>query len=82
MSFDFAKAIEKLGEAVNSGFSYAERCKKAQSETEIIKDWKKQQKAVDSAEHIILIAYKYFNSFNKNDQEQFEKYFEKFWDNN
>lgn len=40
MAFDIAKAIEKLGEAVNSGFSYAERCKKHQSETEIIKDHK------------------------------------------
>lgn len=82
MTFDFAKAIEKLGEAVNSGFSYAERCKKHQSETELIKDWKRQQKAIDSAEKLILIAYKYFNAFAEDDKEQFEKCFEKFWSNN
>lgn len=82
MAFDFAKAIEKLGDAVNSGFSYAERCKKQQSETELIKDWKKQQKAIDSAEHLILISYKYFSTFDEDDKEQFKKHFEKFWSNN
>lgn len=78
MAFDVAKAIEKLGEAVNSGFSYAERCKERQAETEIIKDRKKLQKAVDCAEHIILIAYRYFSTFSKDDQDEFKDYFEKF----
>ena len=82
MSFDFAKAIEKLGEAVNSGFSYAERCKKSQSETEIIKDRKKLQIGIDCAEHIILISYKYFSQFSEEDQEDYIKYFKKFWGNN
>lgn len=82
MSFDFTRAIEKLGEAVSSGFSYAERCKKHQSETEIIKDWKRQQRAIDSAEYLILIAYKYFNTFNEDDKEEFKKHFENFWKNN
>lgn len=82
MAFDIAKAIEKLGEAVNSGFSYAERCKKQQSETEIIKDHKKLQKGIDSAEHLILISYRYFNQFSEEDQKEYKKYFKKFWKNN
>lgn len=78
MAFDIAKAIEKLGEAVNSGFSYATRCKERQSETEIIKDWKKQQKAIDNAEHLILVSYKYFSTFSEDDKNDFKDYFEKF----
>lgn len=78
MPFDIAKAIEKLGEAVNSGFSYAERCKEHQSETEIIKDRKKLQKAVDNAERLILVAYKYFSTFSKEDKKEFEDLLEKF----
>lgn len=78
MPFDIAKAIEALGEAVNSGFSYAERCKEKQSETEIIKDRKKLQKAVDNAEKLILVAYKYFNTFEEEDKKDFENYVEKF----
>lgn len=82
MAFDIAKAIEKLGEAVNSGFSYAERCKKHQSETEIIKDHKKLQIGIDCAEHLILISYRYFDKFSEEDQKDYEKYFKKFWRNN
>lgn len=78
MAFDVAKAIEKLGEAVDSGFSYAERCKKSQSETEIINDWKKQQKAINYAEKLILVFSKYLDNLSKDDREEFEKLFEKF----
>lgn len=78
MAFDVAKAIEALGEAVNSGFSYAERCKKSQSETELIKDWKRQQKAIDYAEKLILVFSKYIDNLSETDQKDFEELFEKF----
>lgn len=78
MPFDFAEAFKAFGEAVKSGFSYAERCKKSQSETEIIKDRNKLQKAVDYAEKIILLSGQYHGSFNEDDKKEFEKLFEKF----
>ena len=78
MAFDFAKAFEVFVEAVKNGFSYAERCKKSQSETEVIKDRKKLQKAVDYAEKLIVISGKYHNQFSDEDKEDFSKNFEKF----
>ena len=38
MAFDVPKAIEKLAEAVKSGFRYAEEAKEHQSETEVLKE--------------------------------------------
>jgi hypothetical protein len=50
MVFDFAKAIEKVGEAIKSGFSYAEKAKEHQSETQIVKDKKRLKKATNIAQ--------------------------------
>lgn len=78
MAFDVPKAIEALGKATEKGFSYAEKAKERQSETEIIKDRKKLQKAVNIAEHIILLAYKYYFMFSKDDKKDFENLLEDF----
>lgn len=55
MVFDFAKAIEKVGEAIKSGFSYAEKSKEHQSETQILKDKKRLKKATNVAQEIFRL---------------------------
>lgn len=82
MTFDVAKAIEKLSEAVKSGFRFAETAKKHQSESAILKDRKQLQKAVNYAEKLILLAYKYYANFSDDDKKDFEYLLEKFLENN
>ena len=62
MAFDIAKAVESIGQAVEGGFSYAEKAKENQSETEIIKINKRYVKALNTAEKLILLTYRYFNN--------------------
>ena len=71
MTFDVPKAIEKLAEAVKSGFRYAEEAKGRQSETEVIKQNKRYRKAIDAAEHIIIMMYPSFTPKNKEMEERF-----------
>lgn len=78
MPFDVAKAIESIGKAAESGFSYAEKSKESQSETAILKDRDNLQKAVNVSEKIILLTYRYYSQFTKADQKEFNMYVEKF----
>lgn len=78
MAFDFAKAIEKVGEAIKNGFSYAEKVKEKQSETEILKDRKNLQKAVDISEEIIEIMFKYLPLYLEQDADDLQKLVKKF----
>lgn len=64
------KAVEALGEAIKSGFSFAAKCKDKQSETELLKDRKRLQKAVDYAEEIIELMYKYLPLYQEEDSEE------------
>ena len=82
MVFDFAKAIEKVGEAIKSGFSYAEKAKEHQSETQIIKELKKLEKAVNAAEKMFNIFFQYFDKLSDEDKQEIEKLLEKFQENN
>lgn len=78
MAFDIAKAIESIGGAVNSGFSYAEKAKDKQSESEIIKTNKRYVKALNVAEELILLTYRYYNDFKEKDQEHYSDLIQKF----
>lgn len=78
MPFDVAKAIEKVGEAIKNGFSYAEKVKEKQSETAILKDRKNLQKAVDIAEEIIEIMFKYLPLYLEQDADDLQKLVKKF----
>ena len=78
MAFDFAKAIEKVGEAIKNGFSYAEKVKEKQSETAILKDRKNLQKAVDISEEIIEIMFKYLPLYLEQDADDLQKLVKKF----
>lgn len=82
MVFDVAKAIEKLSEAVKSGFRLAETAKKHQSESAILKDRKQLQKAVNYAEQLILLMYPTFKAKDEKEQKEFENLLEKFLENN
>ena len=82
MAFDVPKAIEKLAEAVKSGFHYAEEAKEHQSETQIIKELKKLEKAVDTAEKMFNIFFRYFDKLEEDDRKSIEKMLKKFQRNN
>lgn len=78
MPFDVPKAIEALGKATDSGFSFAKTVKEKQSETAILKDRDSLQKAVNIAEKIILLIYRYYDTFSKEDKKEFNNLLEKF----
>lgn len=82
MPFDVAKAIEVIGNAVKSISDYAKTAKKRQSETQIIKELKKLEKAVDVAEKMFNIFFKYFDDLSEDDQKAIEKMLAKFQRNN
>ena len=82
MAFDVAKAIEKLAEAVKSGFRFAETSREHQSETAILKDREQLQKAVNYAEQLILLMYPTFKAKDEKEQKEFENLLEKFLENN
>lgn len=79
---DIAKALEKIGEAFKSLFDFAETAKNRQSETEVIKDRKKLEKAVNAAEKMFNIFFQYFDKLSDEDKKEIEKLLEKFQKNN
>ena len=78
MPFDVAKAIETVGNAVKSISDYAKTAKKRQSETQIIKELKQLEKAVDVAEEIIEIMFKYLPLYLEQDADDLQKLVKKF----
>lgn len=78
MLIGISKAVEAFGEAVESGFSFATKCKENQSETELLKDRKRLQKAVDYSEKIIEIMYKYLPLYEQEDSEELTDLVKKF----
>lgn len=79
---DIAKALEKIGEAFKSLFDFAETAKTRQSETQIIKELKKLEKAVNAAEKMFNIFFQYFDKLSDEDKKEIEKLLEKFQENN
>ena len=79
---DIAKALEKIGEAFKSLFDFAETAKNRQSETEVIKDRRKLEKAVNAAEKMFNIFFQYFEKLSDEDKKEIEKLLEKFQENN
>lgn len=79
---DIPKAIEAIGDAFKSVFDYAKTAKTKQSETQIIKELKKLEKAVDTAEKMFNIFFKYFDDLSEDDQKAIEKMLAKFQRNN
>ena len=82
MPFDVAKAIETVGDAVKGISDYAKTAKKPQSETQIIKELKKLEKAVDTAEKMFNIFFRYFDRLEEEDKKEIERMLKKFQRNN
>lgn len=72
------EALEVIGNAIKSISDSFAVSKKRQSETEILKEKKRLKKAVDIAENIIQLIYKYLPLMTEEDIEDFKKYVEKF----
>lgn len=72
------EALEVIGNAIKSISDSFAVLKKRQSETEILKEKKRLKKAVDIAEDIIQLIYKYLPLMTEEDIEDFKKYVEKF----
>lgn len=72
------EALEVIGNAIKSISDSFAVFKKRQSETEILKEKKRLKKAVDIAENIIQLTYKYLPLMTEEDVEDFKKYVEKF----
>ena len=80
--FDISDAIKSVGEAFASLFDFAETAKTRQSETQIIKELKKLEKAVNAAEKMFNIFFQYFEKLSDEDKKEIEKLLEKFQENN
>ena len=72
------EALEVIGNAIKSVSDSFAVLKKRQSETEILKEKKRLKKAVDIAENIIQLIYKYLPLMSEEDVEDFKRYVEKF----
>ena len=75
-------AVKSVGEAIKSLFDYADTAKNRQSETQIIKELKKLEKAVNAAEKMFNIFFQYFEKLSDEDKKEIEKLLEKFQENN
>ena len=89
--FDIPKAIEAISNVFKSALDFAETAKERQSETEIIKERKSKKKiiienkrlkkAVNIAEKIFRIFFKYFDKLTKKDREKVEELIDEFEEN-
>lgn len=82
MPLDITEAVKAIGEAFKSLFDFAETAKTRQSETQIIKELKKLEKAVNAAEKMFNIFFQYFEKLSDEDKKEIEKLLEKFQENN
>lgn len=80
--FDISLAASKVSDAFKSLFDYAETAKERQSETQLIKELKKSQKAIDTAEKMFQIFFKHVEALPSEDKVQIERLLKKFLENN
>ena len=71
-------ALEVIGNAIKSISDSFAVLKKRQSETEILKEKKRLKKAVDIAEEIIEIMFKYLPLYLEQDADDLQKLVKKF----
>lgn len=72
------EALEAIGNAIKSISDSFAVLKKRQSETEILKEKKRLKKAVDIAEEIIEIMFKYLPLYLEQDADDLQKLVKKF----
>lgn len=78
--FDFANAIQSVGEAFKSLTNYLKQSKVQQAETEIIKENKRRLKALNIAEDILLYIDKFQTRFTSDEWIKYVKLKDKFYD--
>ncbi len=71
-------AVEAVSNAIKSVFDYAGKAKERQSETEIIKEKRDLEDAVNTAEEIIELFDKYQTYLSDDDWKSFKKLVKKF----
>lgn len=67
------EAVAKVGEAVKSLFDYVKETKEHQSETQVIKEFKRLKKATNIAEQIFYVTDCYIPYFSEDDKKKYEK---------
>lgn len=80
--FDISDAIKSVGEAFTSLFNWLKANKDTLAETQIIKELKKREKAVNIAEKMFNIFFKYIDNLSQEDKEIIIKLLKKFQENN
>ena len=75
-------AIKAVFDSLPYFFSFAKTRKEHQSESEVIKDREKLQKASDVAEDILILAFKYKRYMTEKDQKKLLYLLRKFKKNN
>lgn len=78
--FDFANAIQSVGEAFKSLTNYLKQSKVQQAETEIIKENKRRLKALNIAEDILLYIDNFQTRFTADEWIKYVKLKDKFYD--
>lgn len=71
-------AVEAVSNAVKSVFDFASTAKENQSETEVIKEKRDLEDAVNTAEEIIELFHKYQTYLSDDDWKSFKKLVKKF----
>ena len=73
-----SSAVKSVFDLLSDFFSFAKTEKEHQSESEVIKDRKKLQKASDIAEDILILAVKYKKVMTQKDQRTLLRYIKAF----
>lgn len=76
--FDITSAIKAAGDGLKGIFDFASTAKEHQSETEIIKEKRDLEDAVNTAEEIIELFNKYQFHLSDDDWKSFKKLVKKF----
>ena len=76
--FASSKILEAVTDALKSVFDFASTAKEHQSETEIIKEKRDLEDAVNTAEEIIELFYKYQTYLSDDDWKAYKRLVKKF----
>ncbi len=79
---DISDAIKSIGEAFTSLFNYLKKNREKQIDTQFLAEHKKLLKAVDTAEKMFNIFFKYIDSLPEDDKKEIIKLLSKFQENN
>ena len=82
MWIGISAALEAFFEAIKSGCNFAQTSKEHQAETEVIKDRKDLQKAVDISEQAFKLMFSYADLMKKRDRKKLQRLYDDFIEHN